>query len=78
LNLQKEINRLTFELAIDSGSNGISPAESKTPSAPPDGRGTSPKSDMETLDDKKNISVGFGGGRMGVELQSAQELLSNL
>jgi type I restriction enzyme M protein len=75
LNLLKEINRLTFELAVDSASNGISPADGKTPSAL---AGTSPKSDMETLDDNKNTSVGFGGGREGVELARAQELLSNI
>ncbi len=44
----------------------------------PSAFGTSPKSDMKTLDDKKNTSVGFGGGRVGVELQAAQELLSTL
>ncbi|MHB8778514.1 MAG: N-6 DNA methylase [Anaerolineales bacterium] len=31
LKLHEEINRLTFELAIDSGSNGKSAADGKTP-----------------------------------------------
>ncbi|MDO8754359.1 MAG: N-6 DNA methylase [Anaerolineales bacterium] len=69
MKLHEEINRLTFELAIDSGSNGIS-----TPSA----FGTSPKSDMETLDDNKNTSVVFGGGRVGAVLADAQARLSEL
>jgi hypothetical protein len=34
----------------------------KTPTAL---SGTSPKSDMETLNNNKNTSVGFGGGRRG-------------
>ena len=68
--MQAEINRLTFEHVIGSASNDIS-----TPSAL---AGTSPKSDMETLDDKKNTSVVFGGGREGAELSAAQTRLSTL
>jgi type I restriction enzyme M protein len=44
----------------------------------PSAFGTSPKSDMDTLDDKKNTSVVFGGGREGVELAAAQARLSEL
>ncbi len=63
LKLQAEINRLTFEQAIS------------TPTAL---SGTSPKSGMETLDDNKNTSVGFGGGRGGAKLAEANELLSTI
>jgi type I restriction enzyme M protein len=51
LKLQEDINRLSFELAVE------------TPSALPTA-GTSPKSVMETLDDNKDTSVVFGGGRV--------------
>ena len=67
--MQAEINRLTFDHAVDSVSNGIS-----TPSA----FGTSPKSDMETLDDNQNKTVVFGGGRVGADLSAAQTRLSNI
>ncbi len=63
LKLHEEINHLTFELAI------------ATPSAL---AGTSPKSDMERSDDNQNSTVGFGGGREGVELAAAQAKLDKL
>jgi len=68
--MQAEINRLTFDHAVDSVSNGIS-----TPSAL---AGTSPKSDMGTLDDNQNKTVVFGGGRVGADLSAAQTRLSNI
>lgn len=67
--MQAEINRLTFEAVI---------APSSQPSPPPSLRDTSPKSDMETSDNNKNTSVGFGGGRAGVELSAAQARLTEL
>ncbi|MBE0671533.1 MAG: N-6 DNA methylase, partial [Anaerolineales bacterium] len=60
--MQAEINRLTFDHAVE------------TPSA----FGTSPKSDMETLNDNQNKTVVFGGGRVGAELSAAQTRLSNI
>jgi type I restriction enzyme M protein len=61
--LQGEINKLTFEQAL------------ATPTAL---AGTSPKCDMETLDNNRNTSVGFGGGGEGVNLTEANQLLASL
>ena len=44
----------------------------------PSAFGTSPKFDMETLDDNKNSPVEFGGGRVGAVLADAQARLSDL
>ena len=49
--------------------------ELRTPSAL---AGTSPKSDMENLDDNQDKTVVFGGGRVGADLSAAQTRLSNV
>jgi len=66
LQLQAEINRLTFEQAITD------------PTAPQSLRDTSPKSSIKNPDINPSSTTGFGGGREGVDLSAAQQLLSDL
>ena len=60
--MQAEINRLTFDLAIDSASNGISPADSNVPKA--------------GVDKSSRVNKTFG--TVSEQLQAAQSQLANL
>lgn len=67
LKLHAEINRLTFENAIATPTpDPLRPAA------------TSPKSDIKSSDVNPSSAVGFGGGREGLSLSAAQNLLSTL
>ncbi len=67
LKLQADINRLTFDLAIDS-----------VPTAPSALSGTSPKYDKKNSNADSEAGVEFGEGPVGAKLATEQELLSNI